>query len=177
VKKLKQVIQQSFYFCFQMNDRSQITPVTFNEATGKFNFELPCPVCDNLLLSYDNKKGMALCHSREDELENFRQKLILLNDDIQADHSERKEALQSKMIAALFFAVFISLIVYTNDFFSEGLFHRWLFSFSAVLVLIGMYKIAVRYLFGMGNHTDTTRLQRDLDLIIIHNRIRDEFSC
>jgi uncharacterized membrane protein YcjF (UPF0283 family) len=160
-----------------MNDRSQITPVTFNEATGKFNFELPCPVCDNLLLSYYNKKGMALCHSSKEELENFRQKLILFNDDIQADHSERKEALQRKMIAALFFAVFICLFVYTNDFFSEGQFYRWLFNFSTVLVLIAMYKIAVKYLLGICDHTDTTRLQRDLDLIVIHNRIRDEFSC
>ena len=81
------------------------------------------------------------------------------------------------MIAALFFAVFICLFVYTNDFFSEERFYRWIFNFSTVLMLIGLYKIAVKYLFGMGNHTDTTRLQRDLELIEIHNRIRDEFSC
>jgi hypothetical protein len=29
-----------------MNDYSPITPVTFNEATRKFNFELPLSVCD-----------------------------------------------------------------------------------------------------------------------------------
>lgn len=84
-----------------MNDLPLITTVIFNKATHKFNLELPPSVCDNLLLSYYNKKGMTLCHSSKEELENFRQKLILLNDDIQADHSERKEALQRKLIAAL----------------------------------------------------------------------------
>jgi hypothetical protein len=63
---------------------------------------------------------MTLCHSSKDELENFRQKLIRLNDDIQADHSERKEAPQRKMIAALFFAVFICLFVTPMIFSAEG---------------------------------------------------------
>jgi hypothetical protein len=120
---------------------------------------------------------MTLCHSNKIKLVNFRQKLISLNDDIQADRSDRKEALQRKMIAALFFGIFICLFVYTNNFFSEEQYYRWLFNFTTILVLIGMYKIAVKYLFGIGNHTDTARLQRDLDLIVIHNRIRDEFSC
>jgi len=81
------------------------------------------------------------------------------------------------MIAALFFALFICLFVYTNDFFNDGRFHRWLFNFVTIVLLFALYKIVVKYLLGMGNHTDTTRLQHDLDLIVIHNRIRDEFTC
>jgi hypothetical protein len=160
-----------------MNTHSQITPVTFNRATRKFDFELPPLVCDSLLLTHYNKTGITLCHRNKDELENFRQKLIILYDKMEANHSERRAALQRKMIAAFFFAVFFCLFVYTNDFFSDGRFYRWLFNFATLLVLITMYKMAVKYLFGMGNHTDTTRLQRDLDLLVIHNRIRDEFFC
>jgi hypothetical protein len=105
-----------------MNDLSQITPVTFNEATRKFSFELPPSVCDNMLLSYYNKKGITLCHSNKDELENFRREVIGLNHEIEANRNEGRISKQRKMTAALFCAVFICLFVYTNDFFSEGRF-------------------------------------------------------
>jgi len=55
-----------------MDDHSQITPVVFNEAIRKFNIELRPPACDNLLLAYNNEKGIILCHSHKKELETFR---------------------------------------------------------------------------------------------------------
>jgi hypothetical protein len=160
-----------------MNDQSPITPVIFDEAARKFNFELRPSACDKLLLTWYNEKGITICHSDKNELEAFRQELITLNDSAEANHSERKRAVQRKMIGALLFAVFVCLFVYTNDFFSGGRFYRWFFNFAAILMLFALYKIAVKYLFGRGNYGDTARLQRDLELLVIHNRIRDEFSC
>ncbi|MDB5151108.1 MAG: hypothetical protein JWQ57_5128 [Mucilaginibacter sp.] len=160
-----------------MNDHSQITPVTFNEATRKFNFELRPSACGNLLLTYYNQMGITLCHSDKNELDAFRQKLISLNDGIDANHSERRGSKQRKMIAALLIAVFVCLFVYSNDFVGDALFYRWLFNFGTILILFILYKIAVKYLFGKNDYAEASRLQRDLDLLVIYNRIRDEFSC
>lgn len=160
-----------------MNDHTPITPVTFNEATRKFTFQLPPAVCDHLQLPHFNKNGLALCHSDSEELESFREKLLSLNDSAEVKYMEWKKALQRKIIAALFFIVFVCLCIYANKFFGDGQFYRWLFNFVAVLVLIAMYKITAKYLLGKQGHTDTTRLQRDLDLLVIHNRVRDEFTC
>jgi hypothetical protein len=45
-----------------MNDQSPITPVIFNEATRKFQFQLLPPGCHNLLLSNHDLKGIMLYH-------------------------------------------------------------------------------------------------------------------
>lgn len=160
-----------------MNDQSPTTPVIFNEATRTFQFQLLPSGCHNLLLSNDDPNGIMLCHRNKDELEKFRKKLISLNDDLVTNRHEKSKAIQKKMIAAALFAVFICFYVYANDFFSGGQLYRWLFSFITILVLIVLYKIAVKHLFGTVELRDPARLQCDLDLIIIHNRIRDEFPC
>lgn len=155
----------------------QLTPVIFNEATRTFQFRLHPSGCHNLLLSSHDPKGIMLCHGNQNELEKFRRRLIRLNDDLEANHLEKRKVMQRKIIAAVLFAIFICLYVYTNDLLSNEQFYRWLFSFITILVLLALYKIAVKYLLGTGDLPDPARLKRDLDLIIIHNRIRDEFSC
>jgi hypothetical protein len=129
-----------------MNDDSQITPVIFNEATRAFNFQLPPSACDNVLLSHFNKKGLTLCHSNNDELETFRQKLITLTDKAKANVIDRRRAGQRKMVVTLFFAVLICVFVYTSDFFGKKLFHRWLFNFITIFLLFAMNKNAPSYL-------------------------------
>lgn len=160
-----------------MNNQMQITAVMFNEAASAFYIELPPLVCDNLLLSCDHKKGITLCHSSKLELENFREKLIGLHDGVLVNRDKSRRRMRRKVLAALFLISSVCFLVFTRDLFSGGLFYHWLFNFVLILVWFGLYKAAAKFLFVRGVDDGTSRLQQDLDLIIIHNRIRDEFTC
>ncbi|MDN5285172.1 MAG: hypothetical protein JWR38_1446 [Mucilaginibacter sp.] len=153
--------------------------ISYNATTRKFCFSLPTSVCDNLLLSYSESKEVTLCHRQREKLEEL--SLTITRYNHAAETFNRKESIVRRWkitIAVIILNCICILMLFKNAIIKV---YPWfqcpLYIGLIIIGIICLCSIFISYLFPGLRNSKTDTLERRLELIELHRRIKEDFSC
>lgn len=138
---------------------------------------VPKSICDNLLLSHVGGEGLLLCNKDERLLEELKTKILFENQKALIRYRKLHAKRRSKLILGFTVALVICILIVFEKDIIPGEAYRWPFNIAATMLMGGcLYFIFMSYV-TIGQLRGAGSLADDLDLILLHRDIRENFQC